>query len=293
MKTTNHEISSYPIPNYIQLYFKLLTSVFPGIAKKQALKIFFRPLNFKIPEREKAFRSKYRIESFNEMHKEIVVFRVPSSGPKLLFVHGWSGRGSQFHALMLYLNQKGFDCYSFDAPGHGENPKQVVDMPTFAQSAMMLQESFGPFYAGIGHSLGGMALHYASYLGLHITALVQICSPADIEGVVGDFCNTIGGGNRLKAQLMQHLEKKYNVDLNSISPLSLCEIHRLPGLIIHDHNDGDVPIDHALRLLPVWKEAKSHFTVNLGHRRVLRDEETFDVIYQFIDQSNLSNHFTT
>jgi 2-succinyl-6-hydroxy-2,4-cyclohexadiene-1-carboxylate synthase len=87
------------------------------------------------------------------------------SQPKLLFLHGFMGCGSDFAAIIDAL-LPAFCCLTIDLPGHGQT--QVLDaggygIETFAPAllSLMHQLHFDPCHL-IGYSMGGrLALHLA------------------------------------------------------------------------------------------------------------------------------------
>lgn len=256
----------------------MLSTLSPSLAAKVAEPLFFKPLRFPIPEREHHFRNKALRGAHSTADGQIDWFHLPGVGPKLLFVHGWSGRGSQFAPLMEAACEKGADIYTFDAPGHGEESLGRTDMLAFVRSIEWMNETFGPFHLAVGHSLGGMALWNAVDRGLPLHTLVNIGSPASIEGVILDFVHAIGAREVVVDRMLDLLRKKYQIEPSSLSPVSIASKHpHLKGGMLHATNDGDVPIQHAEQLEKVWEQGKLFRYEGLGHRRILRDAE---VIHQ-------------
>ena len=268
------ESRSYPIPSYIRTSFRTLSTISPKLAARLAEPLFFRPLRFPVPEREMHFR-KSAISGFHKNEDgRIHWFHIPGAGRNLLFVHGWSGRGSQFANMMEAAAESGYNVYTFDAPGHGEELKKRTDMLAFVRAILWMNEEFGPFELAVGHSLGGMALWNAYAQGLPLKKLVNIGSPSSIEGVLGDFVNAIGARLRVRDHMLQTLAAKYEIEPATLSPVSIVrESKVLKGALVHDEDDHDVPIVHAEALAKVWTEADFIRSSGLGHRRILRDQE--------------------
>jgi len=279
------ESTTYPVPASLRTFFRFFTFLSPRLGSFLALNIFFRPIPFSIPEREKPVRknASSSTEILHSNQKKFSLFKIGSDGSKkILFVHGWSGRGSQFYALIDDLSSKGFQCFFFDAPGHGENPDSFADMPTFIETIKQLDQEMGSFEAIIGHSLGGMAALNAMNQGVYIKGIVTICSPSSIDGVIFDFAHLIGGGTKLIEPLISRIEKKYKRSVIEYSPNAFMSSHKLKGLIIQDRQDTDVPMRHAIELKNEWKTAQSFFTENLGHRKVLSNPEVLKQVYGFL-----------
>ncbi len=255
----------------------MLSILSPFLAAKVAEPLFFKPLRFGIPEREKDFRSKALQGAHQTADGKINWFHLPGLGPRILFVHGWSGRGSQFAPLMEAASAKGADIYAFDAPGHGEEQLGRTDMLAFVRSIEWMNETFGPFHWAVGHSLGGMALWNALDRGLPLHTLVNIGSPASIEGVILDFVHAIGAREVVVDRMLNLLQKKYQIEPSSLSPVSIATKHpHLKGGMLHATDDGDVPLQHAEQLSAVWKQGQLYRYEGLGHRRILRDPEVIN-----------------
>jgi esterase/lipase len=286
------ELVSYPIPAWLQVFFRTTTFLSSKLSCFFALKIFFRPIPFPIPKRERKIRSSAssseQILTSRQKKFKLFILGENSSG-KILFIHGWSGRGSQFYALIDELQSKGFQCYFFDAPGHGEYPDTFCDMLTFIETIHQLDRNHGPFKALIGHSLGGMAALNAFNLGLKTKAIVTICSPSSIDGVVLDFANAIGAGEKLVLPIIQKIEKKYKRKSTDYSPTSFMSNYQLDGLIIQDRNDLEVPFVHAEQLSLSWNSAKNFYTDELGHRKVLSDPSVLSEISSFLLSAGRQN----
>ena len=56
----------------------------------------------------------------------------------------------------------------------------------------------------------------------------------------------------------------------------------IPGLIIHDEHDEDIPWREGKAVSDIWKNARFIKTSKLGHRRILRDAASIDAIVSFI-----------
>ena len=107
----------------------------------------------------------------------------PENGPKLLFLHGFLGRGADFDPIIRTLSQD-FCCLSVDLPGHGETEAQDEDTDYGMQKTgaalikLLIQLNHLPCY-GIGYSMGGrLALYLACRFPQYFTGvLLESASP--------------------------------------------------------------------------------------------------------------------
>jgi pimeloyl-ACP methyl ester carboxylesterase len=55
-----------------------------------------------------------------------------------------------------------------------------------------------------------------------------------------------------------------------------------PVLIVHDRDDGDVPVADAQAIAAAWAGARLVVTQGLGHRGVLRSSEVVHHLLEFL-----------
>jgi alpha-beta hydrolase superfamily lysophospholipase len=73
------------------------------------------------------------------------------SGPAVLLVHGWEGRGAQLAAFVDPLVEAGLSVVTFDAPGHGASTGSRSSLPHFAWGVRGVSDAIGGTRAIIGH----------------------------------------------------------------------------------------------------------------------------------------------
>lgn len=248
-----------------------------------ALKLFFRPLNFPLPEREKPIRERAKKRKLRTARSPFLLYEWGNpEGIKILLVHGWSGRGTQFYKIIEKLVERGFHVFAFDAPAHGGSPQKKTHMLEFADAIVLTEEKFGPFTYAIGHSLGGMAIFNAMKRNFSVRKVVVIGTPDNIRHVVEDFCEKIHASNRVADGIVSHIEKRYSMKIEEASTDHLANKFDPGGLIIHDEDDQDISIENAKALARFWPNASLVITKGLGHRRVLIDQKIIDAIMGFL-----------
>src|SRR5690606_19473234 len=131
-----------------------LSSVSTPLATRLALNLFFTPLKFPIPKRENAIRETAVQHHLNTGKSDFTLFEWKNTGPKVLLVHGWSGRASQFFKIIEELHKKGYHVFSIEAPAHGKSKQKKTHMLEFVDCIEVAQSKFGQFDFAIGHSLG-------------------------------------------------------------------------------------------------------------------------------------------
>jgi len=273
---------SFQLPKYITIPGKVLSGISASLATKFALKLFFKPMKFPIPTREKEIREKAeRHDLLTKNAKDFTAFELVGPGEKIVLIHGWSGRASQFFQIMEGLNNLGFHVVSIEAPGHGDNLGSETNMLDFVDALEEADLRFGPFYNAIGHSLGGMALFNNLNRKAQYEKLVLMGSPANVRNVVSDFSRKLKMNEAVTNNLITAIEERFHLSVKESSSEYLCQYYNPLGLIIHDENDQDVSITNARQLHEKWKKSKLIVSKGLGHRRILMDADLQQSIYDF------------
>lgn len=275
--------NSYELPIYITKTMEILESLSPSLAKRFALRLFFKPLNFSTPEREIPIRAKAKAQQLQIGKTDFTAYEWGKpSDPGVILVHGWSGRATQFFKIIENLVDNGFYVVSFDAPGHGSSKQKMSSMPEFADAAAVCAKTFGPFNYGIAHSLGGMALLNTLDRKVELQGIVTIGTPDNIAFVVEDFCQKIHASPKIGEAIVKSIESDFSVKIKEVSTDYLVQKHNPRGLIIHDKEDKDVGIRSAMNLTKNWPNASLLVTEGLGHRKVLSDKEVINAILGFM-----------
>lgn len=283
-KNKEIEAQTLKIPKVILITAKLLEVISTKLVTKFAAKLFTRPIKHKIPKREFHMEKEsiQEIVFVPSINKEIVVYHYGTSEKKILLVHGWSGRGTQLVKIADELLNLGYSTISFDAPAHGKSKGNSSIMVEFIASIIELEKQFGPFEFAIGHSLGGMAILNAIREKLKVRKVVLIGSGDIIQDIIDDFIKKLELKPEIGIKLREHFEKKYGVEMNYYSASNAAKEVLIPVLIIHDENDVDVNVKAAYNIKENLKISELMITKNLGHRKILGNNEVIQSIVTFI-----------
>lgn len=286
-KATKKQVSpqkSFELPLFILWSIKILQKIAPPLALRFALKLFFTPLKFKIPERE---RSKHELakrsnRSLTSGSNYEAFEWGDSTNETIILVHGWSGRATQFFALIDALLISNYHIVSFNAPAHGQSKEKKTSLLEFTECIEDLNQEFGPIHKGIGHSLGGGALFIALSRGLALHQIISLGSPSSIKEVISDFCEKAHANKKIKEGINAHIELMFSIKTDEISNDYLARKFKPKGMVIHDKEDVDVPIRHAHSLHSAWPESEIIISKGNGHRRILNDKAIIEKIMAFI-----------
>lgn len=276
---------SIKTPKFIKILAKISYIIPAKLSVLIADKMFITPVKFRIPEREQTMRKSAQINriKIHSINKEIDVLSYGYSKKKVLLVHGWCGRGTQFYMIADKLLENGYMVITFDAPAHGNSEGKTTFMPEFVEVIKQLEKDFGSFESAIGHSLGGMALYNAKK-DITIKSLVTIGAGDTITEIIDRFIFSVGIKQTIAGKLKSFYDKKLNLDIDTHSSYIQAKNIKTPTLIIHDSLDGDVSVNCAKNIRGHLQNGTLLITNGLGHVKILRDKHTVNRIVDFIKQ---------
>jgi dipeptidyl aminopeptidase/acylaminoacyl peptidase len=155
-------------------------------------------------------------------------------------------------------------------------------MIEFIESIHEIDRLHGPFEFAIGHSLGGMAILNAIKENFKIHKSIIIGSGDVITDIVHDFTNKLGLSDKIAISMQEKFEKKYQVPMNLFSGATAAQYVKNPVLVIHDDQDGDVPVLAAHQICHQLSSHEKMITSGLGHRKILGDQAVLERIKIFV-----------
>ncbi len=280
----NKKNKGIQIPKIIIYIGKVLYLLSPALATKYAIKLFATPIKHKSPKREWHMEEEAVLEKIKlpNSNKEITSYQYGKSDKKILLAHGWSGRGTQLVKIADALLKNGYSTISFDAPAHGKSAGKQSNMVEFIEAIHLLEEEHGPFEFAIGHSLGGMAVLNAISQNLAVKKAICIGCADLVSDIVDDFITKLKLDNSISKKIQQFYENKIGRTMNSYSSSTVATKIKIPVLVIHDHQDLEVPYSCATNICNTLSNGTLFATSNLGHRKILGDTQVIKQIITFI-----------
>jgi pimeloyl-ACP methyl ester carboxylesterase len=268
----------------IRWVYPKLEKLAPKIAHKFAIRLFFKPFSYPVPEKElKAlkFSQSYTIDVDDIT---VQVYSWGAGERTVLFVHGWAGRATQFRRFVKPFLRAGFKVIAFDAPAHGRSGGTTATFKEFEDVIRKLYEKEGKPSGIIAHSYGGSAVLFAAMNGLPVSRLINIGSPTIGEEIVDTFSSAINAGETTKAYFYDFIQRKYGKPFREFTALHF--VTHLPApielLLVHDENDTEASIRHPYELMKVYPAAQLFKTKGLGHTRILKDDAVIQKCVTFI-----------
>ena len=265
----------------VRLGVGALGAVAPPLAARLAEHLFLTPPRHAAPERERDLLSSGRRFEVPFADKGIAAWRF-GSGPRVLLVHGWGGRGAQLASFVQPLVDAGLSPVLFDAPGHGRSGGRQSSLPELALAVARVAEEVGPLHGLIGHSMGGAAASVAIADGLAVRRAVLVASPADASAFYRRFAEALGLSEEVGREARRRIEDRLLVSWTKLNAERLAPHMELPLLVIHDRGDREVPWLDGAVIADASPNARLFTTEGLGHRRVLRDPDVVAAAVQFL-----------
>ena len=277
------------LPFRLRFMGALLTvigSLWPRLSSYLAYRLWFSTPRYKQSRREAVWADRASQDIYTVAGKKVVSYRWGAVSPGyVLLVHGWSGRAAQLGAFVNSIQLLGLGAIGFDAPGHGASEGNETNIFEFAETIDEIVKRHGVPRAIITHSFGCMAAALAIRLyDLPTDKLVTISCPIDSYYLVEHFANQFRLNKKVISLFNKKLTSQFGEDIFEKTSL----IHNLKDrpvklLIVHDKNDSVVPRQLGEKLAEAFPDARTIFTENLDHLRLLRDEELIERITGFLD----------
>ncbi|MRX41215.1 alpha/beta fold hydrolase [Flavobacterium sp. LC2016-23] len=283
-KKATNPTQSLKIPQFIIISSKICAFISTKLATKYAAKLFTTPIKHKVPKRElemdhKSIQKTIYVPAIN---KNIVTYEYGKSRQKILLVHGWSGRGTQLFKIADELLQNGYTTVSFDAPAHGKSEGKTTIMSDFIESILEIEKHYGPFEFAIGHSLGGMSVLNAIKDGLKVKKAIIIGSGDIVQDILDDFIYKLGLKPEMSTLLCTYFENKYQTKMDHYSAYRAASQVKIPVLVIHDNHDPEVSVKAGIHIHEHLENGTLLLTDNLGHRKILGNQNVIKKIIDFI-----------
>lgn len=201
----------------------------------------------------------------------------------LLLVHGWASGVSHFEALLDAFPKETSTVYMIHPAGHGPSTSRLSHPGRFIDAVRLALAHIGrPVDVAIGHSVGAGALGYVAAHDGGIGRLVLVSGPANFEALLRRFARFLNLGAVSEQHFLTGMEALVGLPLAALDIAALLRPLTLPGLIVHDIGDREIPFAESERLHVALQRSQHLATDGLGHNRILRDEAVIRRIADFV-----------
>jgi pimeloyl-ACP methyl ester carboxylesterase len=264
----------------LRLLDRLFGPIFPGITGLYAAKIFVKPRDGK-SRNMGGWNLLVPGGTYVAWGKNAKTSDTPRT---VLLIHGWESHAGHMSVLADALNVSGFNVVALDAPAHGDAEGSATNAIQFAAALLAASQKLGPFYAVVGHSMGGGAAFIALADGLPVKKVVTIASPFLFSEVLHRFAQHIGLPPKAEKSFVDRVERLTGRSWDETRGDVVTRKVTQPVLVVHDVEDKEIPLTDALDLMRVLQHGHLMQTTGLGHRRILRDRDTALAIAQWISE---------
>jgi pimeloyl-ACP methyl ester carboxylesterase len=268
----------------LRVSFALGSRLRPTAALRRAFRLFCTPLS---TSRRRALAADpgdalvHRVAVGDEQIS-VYVWGDPATQPYVLLAHGWSSHGLRFLTWIRPLRNAGYAVVGFDQAAHGRSTGERTHLPQFAEVLGEIGRRYGSASAVVGHSLGGTATLLALSAGLAADRVVLIAPLADPFLAASHFGRLIGLAEHLWAHLFDEYEKFHPTRVASLQAHLVAPAIARPALIVHDLADREVPWAEGERYARYWPDARLLTTTDLGHHRIVDDQDVIDAALRFL-----------
>lgn len=274
----------------VRWVFPKLEAIAPFLAHRYFVKIFFTPLKYQVPEKEKEILAKASLFTVTAAGLRIQCYSW-GSGPVILLLHGWAGRASQFRKFIEGFTGTGYRVVGFDGPAHGRSEGKKTNILEFEETLRKVYEEVGVPEGIIAHSFGGAAVLFAAMKGLRVKKLINVASPTIGDEIINTYLRAVNGSPETGRFFKNWMKARFGKTFDEFTSLHFVQHleQEIGLLLVHDENDKEVFLDHALQLKKVYPKAELFVTKGLGHTRILKDEAVIRKCVTFIGAQRLNN----
>jgi pimeloyl-ACP methyl ester carboxylesterase len=278
IKSTN--VRSSEAPWLLRAGMATAASISPSLAAHAGERLFLRP-----PRREPSRREQAALAQGDPFvvaagREQLRAWRF-GEGPTVLLVHGWGGRAGQLAPLIPPLAAAGCAVVAFDGPAHGASTGRLASGIAFADAISAVASRVGA-RAAIGHSMGAAALGWAMSDGLALDAAVMLSPPSGVARFFRRFCDALALSPRVEDSIRERIRRRYGIAPEEFDLRRRTGTGSTPLLVVHDHDDAEVPWTDGEEVARAWPGARLSSTSGLGHRGVLRDASVATSIASFV-----------
>jgi pimeloyl-ACP methyl ester carboxylesterase len=254
----------------IGLALNMWALVQPRRAAGEVYRVFTRPPRPRLRPKELAFLKTGVRRDTQHAGRPVVEYHWGTEGPPIYLAYGWGYNAGRWRHFVPRLVEAGYRVIAYDPPGHGQAPREQLNLVKNAEIIRSLIQTYGAPHALIGHSFGGAASVLA-LAGLaparHPVRMVIMASFSDAMQVFRKFQQTLGLHELLFWRFVRHMEARAGASMAAfdLARLSGQHLERVPALIVHDPEDQVTPFGHARRYHAYWPGSLLYAVSGAGH----------------------------
>jgi len=236
-----------------------------GMAKK-AFALFCTIRKGRVLPNQKEFLDTAKHEVLRVAEHDIQTYLWPGKGPTVLLMHGWESNTFRWRNLIKKLREEGFTVLAFDAPAHGYSSGKKLHVVLYSKATRYVLDRYQPKHV-VAHSLGGMTIHHTHALNpmSSVERIVTIGSPSEFGQFMIQYQKLLRFNDKVKEAMNQHLKTWLGYYFHEFSSARFAEKNTKKGLLLHDEDDLQVPVEASKMVHQKWKDSALMITKGLGH----------------------------
>ena len=267
------------IMTVLRLKNRWLGYLMPTKVAKQNADLFLTPRKYPRKDWEEAAE---KTGQRCEFSGNLSAIRWGESKNKILLMHGWEGRATQMYGIAKPLIEQGYEVIAIDAPMHGNSKGDKSNPVEFANAIVEANTAFGPFYGAIGHSMGACSLAIAYEKGCDLGRYALIASPSCIEDVLKGFAGFMGLSAPVSKKFIRQIETVVGRSARELDVGDMLKGHKQDKLLLHAKDDREIPYESMLTIKNKLNNVETISLENLGHRKIMRDDDTIARLLDFM-----------
>jgi len=257
-------------------------ALYPSGAVKQVRRLLTSPQKRPPPVIPNDINS----QSVATHYGELMTYSI-GHGPTILFVHGWSGSGSQFFDVMRAASKQGYRAVTYDHYKHGHSGGKECNYPLFIHSLALLDDYlYNPksLFCVVSHSMGASAA--LDFFKESATPHFLIAPLFNFYEELETRVKNIGIAPRLFEKIVSAIEDDYKVSVRDHDSMRDINLIKSPINIIHGKSDTLALYHFSKELANSNDNITLQSVDNVGHMRIINIPETNEALTIFLKKTS-------
>lgn len=274
----------------IRNYFRLASSIIPGIAANQAFQLFQKTRRKSFLNNRDHFYQIAKPFSVPFYLEDLQGFEMGQPNGKLVFlVHGWDSHAGRLSAIAEMLGARGYRVIALNLPAHGNSKLKKTNLKFGSEAILALLKYLNPNepFSVITHSFGSAVTTYAlAKTNYTVDQLIMITTPNRLIDVFCEFKEMICLGEKAFQLLLEKSERLLGESLKDLTiaeRVSMIDYKNLT--LIHDPFDKILPVSNSKAVVDSNKNSRLVLLEGIGHTRILWNEKTLIEIRKILSIS--------
>lgn len=247
-------------------FFNLAVLFNPKATAIKAFDVFCTIRKGKVLPNQRQFLDEAKYKSLEIAGHSVQLYRWKGNRERVLLMHGWESNSFRWRNLIKTLRDHDFDVLAFDAPAHGYSSGKRLHVPLYAEVTRYVLDNFDPKLA-VAHSVGGMTIQYVHHVNPEssLEKIITIGAPAEFEQFMDHYQGILKFNDKVRGAMNHRLKEWFGYYFDEFSSAIFAKKNTKKGLLFHDEDDLQVPVEASKKVHKNWKGSNLILTKGLGH----------------------------